>query len=125
MLGWHISVYRQERGGTAPAERDTKAGPRLAVWQGDLDSLKWLDELVHIGVGLNLGGNGYPMQYTAKAEHLIPQIIGGPPRAHERWVCSADDVITDKWEGRTIIDAAVIASCQPSEWLLIAAWDES
>jgi hypothetical protein len=46
MLGWHISVFRQTDGGSSPATADSKEGGRLAVWQTDVDGLKWLDELV-------------------------------------------------------------------------------
>jgi len=30
-----------------------------------------------------------------------------------------------KWEGRTVVSGAVVASFEPDEWLIIEAWDES
>jgi hypothetical protein len=29
------------------------------------------------------------------------------------------------WEGKTTIDEAALDSCDPEEWLLVEAWDES
>lgn len=125
MLGWHISVYRKPFGRTTPAAFDTKAGVRLAVWQGDVGALQWLDDLVRTGDALGLGGDGYPFRYTARAEHIVPVILGGPPYAFQTWRRGAGDVIDPKWAGRTVVDRDAIAVCQPKEWLLIEAWDES
>jgi hypothetical protein len=125
MLGWHISVYRQPNGGTTPADPDALLGSRLAVWQGGLGVLSWFGELVNDGDAIDLGGNGYPTRYTARAEHLIPRIVGGPPGAREHWLRESDDVVDERWLGRTVIDSAVVADCNPDEWLLVVAWDES
>jgi hypothetical protein len=123
MLGWHISIYRQTDGGASPATKESAEGTRLAVWQTGLGGLDWLDELVKAGRAVYLGGNGYPFRYTATAEHLIPRVVDEPPRAHQVWVHEPDDIFTEKWGGRTVIDHA--AACQPEEWLLVEAWDES
>ena len=125
MLGWHISVYRKTADRTTPATIDADAGPRLAVWQGGIGALKWLDDLVGDSDALNLGGNGYPFRYTATSEHIVPVMLGGPPDAIERWRRDAGDVIDPKWAGRTVLDVSAIDACQPGEWLLIEAWDES
>jgi hypothetical protein len=113
MLGWHISVYRQDD------------GTRLAVWQTGLDGLRWLDELVTAGQAIDLGGDGYPRRYTAAAEVLVPRIIDHPPEARTTWVSGAGDILTSKWEGKTVIDAVAAAQCPPGESLLVEAWDES
>ena len=125
MLGWHISVFRQTNGGASPAIAESQHGARLAVWQTGLGGLDWLEELVQAGKAISLGGSGYPCRYTATAEHLIPRIIETPPGARTVWVCGAGDIITDKWEGKTVIDREAAAQCHPSEWLLVEAWDES
>lgn len=125
MMGWHISVHRQANGGSAPAMADSKEGARIAVWQADLEGLEWLNELVADGKAIDLGGNGYPNHYTAKAEYLLPPIVDGPPEARRRWVCGPDDVLGAAWEGRTVIDRAVADDCRMDEWLLVVAWDES
>jgi len=46
MLGWHVSVYRQQDGGKSPATWESAEGACLAVWQTDWDGLKWFDDLV-------------------------------------------------------------------------------
>jgi hypothetical protein len=125
MLGWHISVYRQEDGGAAAATAGSSRGTRLAVWQTGLHGLEWLDELVKSGKAINLGGNGYPLRYTATAEVLVPRIIEKPPEARTPWTSGAGDILTDKWEGKTVIDCAAADECRSEEWLLVEAWDES
>lgn len=125
MLGWHISIYRQRDGGSSPASAESPEGTRLAVWQTGLGGLDWLDELVIAGKAIDLGGKGYPCRYSATAENLIPHIIDEPPHANRVWVSGKDDILTNKWEGKTVIDREVIAACRPDEWLLVEAWDES
>jgi hypothetical protein len=72
-----------------------------------------------------LGGDGYPSQYTATAKHLIPLFIDGPPQARFAWVREESDIITETWDGRTVIDRGAVARCGADEWLLLEAWDES
>jgi hypothetical protein len=125
MLGWHIAVYRQENGGERPAAFEEPRGERIAVWQTRLGGCRWIDRLAEQGHAIDLGGNGYPNRYTATAKHLLPVITAGPPDARERWVAGADDVLTEKWDGTTVVDSQRAAACRPDEWLLIEAWDES
>lgn len=125
MLGWHISIYRQADGGASPVTAESNRGPRLAVWQTGLGGLDWIQELVKAGKAFDLGGNGYPCRFTATAEHLIPRLDDGPPKARQIWAFGEHDVLTEKWEGKTVIDRAASAVCRPDEWLLIEAWDES
>jgi hypothetical protein len=125
MLGWHISVYRQADGGASPATAESVRGERVAVWQTGLGGLDWVYELVEAGRALHLGDNGYPYWYTATAENLIPRIEAGPPEANLVWRYDEGDILTDKWEGKTVIDRAATAACRPDEWMLIEAWDES
>ena len=75
--------------------------------------------------GDDLGGNGYPCLFTATAKHLLPQIIAERPGAHLIWTTEAGDIITEEWEGRTVIDHSAVKACRPGEWLLVVAWDES
>jgi hypothetical protein len=125
MLGWHISIYRQTDEGASPATAESATGKRLAVWQTGLGGLDWIDELAKQGKAIDLGGNGYPLRYTATAEHLIPRIIDNPPKALSTWMCGESDVLTEKWEEKTVVDRAAAADCDPNEWLLVEAWDES
>ena len=125
MLGWNIGIYRQADNGASPATADSPTGTRLAVWQTGLGGLDWINELVKAGQAINLGGYGYPCRYTATAENLLPRIIEGPPGARSAWSFGLYDRLTEKWEGKTVIDRTAAADCRPDERLLIEAWDES
>jgi len=124
MTGWNIGVFKQRDDGASPATEQSR-GARLAVWQTGFRGLDWLEELVNAGKAINLGGIGFPCRYTATAEHLIPRIIDTPPEARAHWIYQAGDIITDKWEGKTVVDREAAAQCRPDEWLLVEAWDES
>ena len=122
MLGWHISVFRQEDGGSSPASVDSKRHKRLAVWQAGFRGLEWLDELVKNGQATDLGGDGDPRCFTAQAEHLIPRILTGPPEANPVWGSGPDDIFDfSQREVKTVIDRGVVSECRPDEWLLIVA----
>ena len=125
MLGWCISVHRQEDGGASPATAESSRGARLAIWQAGLGGRDWLDELAKTGKAIDLGGNGYPYRYTATAEHLLKPVTEGPPGAHTSWLFGPYNILMDNWEGKTVIDHAAVAQCRPDEWLLVTAWDES
>lgn len=125
MLGWHISVFRQATNFEEPPSFESDRGARIAVWQAGLDGLNWVDELIEEGKASLLGGNGYPVRFTARASAVIPIVKGGPPHARKSWVSDPGDVLTSKWEGKTTIDEEVANNCAPSEWLIIEVWDES
>lgn len=125
-IGWNIGVYRQRNDGQAPATFGSQAGPRLAVWQTGLCGLDWIEELVKQNKAISLGGTGYPLEFTAIAENIIPMILNGePPNAYPVWIFDYGDIILPGWLGKTTKDQSVMNECQPHEWLLIRAWDES
>jgi hypothetical protein len=124
-LGWHISVYRQQNDGSAPAAFGAPHGARLAVWQTGLSGLDWLDDLVNQHKAIDLGGNGYPMEYTAMASYIIPRLHGDPPLAKAVWTFDEGDIITPEWLGKTTKDTEAMDACCPDEWLIVQAWDES
>ena len=125
MLGWHISVYRQEGDGSKPEAFETPRGVRIAVWQAELRGLDWVEQLIGEGKATHLGGNGYPFRFAAQAALVLPIFTDGPPEAREPWVTDPGDVLTSKWKGKTTIDEEAVKSCEPGEWLIIEAWDES
>jgi hypothetical protein len=125
MLGYHISVYRQIDGGSSPATKTSPEGRRIAVWQTGLGGLEWLNKLTSEGHAIAFPGGGYPDRYTAQARHIIPQLLGGPPDARPVWGYGANDVLSDKWAGKTVIEREAAEACSADEWLLIEAWDES
>lgn len=126
MLGWHISIYRQAQGGASPATFDTETSERLAVWQTGLHGLDWIDALVARGLVVDLGGNGYPLRYTARLRELIGDVRKGPPLANKTWGAGVGDIIDfSKWPGKTTLDEKALAGCSPDEWVVVQAWDES
>jgi len=125
MLGFPVSVYRQQDDGVTPPTFETPEGIRLAVWQTDHSGLSWLNDLVDSGEAVNLGGMGYPFRYAARAERLLPRLTMGPPRARDVWLLQPGDTVTKEWAGRTVVDGAGLEACCHDEWLLIEAWDES
>jgi hypothetical protein len=122
-LGWMISVYRQSNGGSTPASFGTQQGDRLAVWQTGPVGIRWLDELVEQQKAVHLGGNGYPIRYTATAADVVPRIRDDPPGAKPVWTHDPGDIVTSDWLGKTtyFFEGAMRAD----EWLIVEAWDES
>jgi hypothetical protein len=125
MMGWHISVYRQPDGGHSSATSESPAGTRLAVWQTDAYGLQWLHELAKAGNAIYLGGDGYPVCFTATAEYILPRILDQPPMARDTWIIGEGTVDPDVWVGKTLIDRDAARQCRFDEWLEIVAWDES
>lgn len=125
MLGWHISIYRQQNEGTQPASYRADHGTRLAVWQTGVSGLDWLDALVKESKAIQLARNGYPTEYTAMAKDIVEHLRGDPPHANVAWTCGPDDVIMPGWAGKTVKDGPAIDACRPDEWLIVQAWDES
>lgn len=125
MLGWNIGVYRQTENVTLPATVISQVGVRLAVWQTGFEGVDWIDKLVKENKVIDLGGNGYPNRYTVTANNIIPFIKNNPPLAKDVWSSDEGDILTEKWEGKTVLDQSEIEKCPPDEWLIVDAWDES
>jgi hypothetical protein len=49
----------------------------------------------------------------------------GLPHERPSWRSDPGDILSDRWLGRTTINHDTLARCDPDEWLLIEAWDES
>jgi hypothetical protein len=125
MLGWHISVYRQQNDNSSPALFGAAHGTRLAVWQTGLGGLDWIYELVEQQKAINLGGNGYPLEFTAMMAYLKERLLDGPPGAKAVWTHDSTDILLPTWLGKTTMDLEALDACRPDEWMLIQAWDES
>ncbi len=109
-MGWDIRVYRQRDGNLSPAKADAPARQLLAEWH--TGGLNWLDELMKTGQAIDLGGDGYPLTYTAIAECVIPHM--------ER-----EDEFSHKLFGKPAADRLALAQCRLDEWLIVEAWDSS
>lgn len=125
MIGWNISIHRQNDGGDHPASFNSLYGHSLAVWQTGLRGCEWLDDLVQRSRAVDLGGNGYPSRYTSKAKEIVPMLVPKPPFARDVWHYDPGDILTEKWHGKTFMDHQGLAKCASEEWLLIEVWDES
>lgn len=44
---------------------------------------------------------------------------------HDSISCGPTDILSEKWEGKTVVDRLAAAACREEEWLLVEAWDES
>jgi len=99
---------------------------RLAVWQAGSSGVDWLDELGAQGAAARTRRGGYPDSYRIRAKAVRARIEEGLPDENKTWILSADSVIvSDRYLGRRSVDHDAIARCDPDEWLLIQAWDES
>ena len=85
---------------------------------------KWLDDLAARGIATALGGNGYPLRYTVPASALVAVLKHGPPEHSGPLVLGDDYVVPAGWTGKVQIDMASSDSLDPSEILLVEAWDQ-
>jgi hypothetical protein len=126
MLGWEIQVYKQADGGNLPAKPESERGNSIASWLTEMNGLNWIEDLVKVGKAIDLGGNGYPLTFTATAEDLIPPLVQGPPQALETFhLCEALSALANRDPETTVTGLVESAGCRMGEWLLIHAWDQS
>ena len=119
MIGWEIQVLKQADGGYAPSTMESERGSLLAVWlTSDAGALRWLDNLAIAGKAIALGGNGYPIRFTAAADNLIPLIIRQPVRAMSSQLC---DGLRNASVLQTVPELLTAANCRTGEWLLVEA----
>jgi hypothetical protein len=126
MLGWDVIVYKQADGGNSPANSESERGNSIAAWLTEMNGLNWLEALVKAGNAMDLGGNGYPLAFTATAEDLIPRFVQGPPLALKTlYLCEALSALANRDSETTVTGLVESAGCRMGEWLLIHAWDQS
>ncbi len=87
----------------APMDRST-----CQIWKGDRFGRRWL-----------------PLAIFDPSWPYHPQILDGPPEANEVWIRGPEDIVNEKWDGKTVIDVAAANECKIGEWLLVQVWDES
>lgn len=113
MLGWKIYIKK---------EPDNL----IASWQVGLGGLAWIDELIKAGLIKDLGGNGYPNKYSARAEVILPKIYPNPPEHMNSIPVMGDDYIlsgNDTWDVK--FEEVEIMKCRSEDTLMIEAWDMS
>jgi hypothetical protein len=116
MLGWKIYITQ---------ESSPDKSKSLMSWSTGIGGLDWLDQLVKDGLAQDLGGNGYPSKYSAKAAVLLPRVVPALPSHEGKPVIGDDYVLEGKEHWGIVIDQSKIDACGPDEILLIDAWDES
>ena len=84
----------------------------------------WVDRLVADGQATMLIGGGYPRKYTVKTRD-VASLLPAPPEARERWVHGAEDIVDERWAGKTTVEDTTASACADDEWLILEAWDES
>jgi hypothetical protein len=113
MLGWQVYIKQ---------ESDTL----IASWCVGIGGLDWLDELVKQGLAEDLGGNGYPCKYSAKAEVILPKILTSPPINENAKPTLGDNYIIDtkdSWDVK--INQEEINKSHPFATLIVECWDLS
>lgn len=120
MLGWWILVSLQ-----TPDERKASiAGGKpfvMAQWETGLSGRDWIQRIVESGEITPVHTGGYPDQYTAKAQHILPLIAHGPAP----YSLSPDIVGKLRRIAEVIIVPELIESCSPEQMLTIETWDLS
>jgi len=122
MLGWDFSVYplRFMDGPGQPRKDAT-----LATWETGLGGLDWVEELARRGRAVSLGGNGYPFRFVLTAAELRPILETGLPRPTGPAVVGDDYFKPADWLGRAKINLPALRQLDPSDLLVVEAWDQS
>jgi len=124
VIGFEIFVYRADLV-SDPAANWPEEQALLVSWLvGGFHGLDWIDNLTKAGKANDLGGNGYPLRYTALAKDLLPIITNGIPRPAGPPIIGDEYYLPAGWIGKPEICEAL--SAIPSDQvLLINAWDQS
>ena len=116
MLGWKIYITQ---------ESSTDKSEYLMIWSAGIGGLDWLDQLVKDGLAQDLGGNGYPDRYSAKAAVILPMVVPVLPNYEGKFVIGDDYVLAGGEHWGIKLNQSKIDACSPEETLIIEAWDES
>ena len=122
MLGFDIEIYKFTDGMDITSNKIDK--PILARWSsGGFRGLDWIENLVSEAKAEDLGGNGYPLYYKAKAQFILEALALDVPKNKDQTIIGDDYVMQSDW--RSDIDTSKIAKCDPDQQLIVEAWDLS
>jgi hypothetical protein len=122
MLGFDIEIYKFTDGMDITSLKIDK--PILARWSsGGFRGLDWIESLVSEAKAEDLGGNGYPLYYKAKAQFTLEALALDVPKNKGQTIIGDDYVMPSDW--RSEIDTSKIAKCDPDQQLIVEAWDLS
>ncbi len=122
MIGYSISVYEFVEGmDITSISNDNEA---LATWTtGGFGGLDWINDLVSEAKAEDLGGEGYPFYYKAKAQVVLQALATDTPKNKEQTIMDDENAMTSDWQSK--IDTSEIAKLKPNQQLIIEAWDLS
>jgi hypothetical protein len=122
MLGFDIEIYKFTDGMDITSLKIDK--PILARWSsGGFRGLDWIENLVSEAKAEDLGGNGYPLYYKAKAQFILEALALDIPKNKGQTIIGDDYVMPSDW--RSEINTSKIAKCDPDQQLIVEAWDLS
>ena len=122
MLGYDIEIYKFTDGMNITSNKIDKHV--LARWtSGGFGGLDWIENLVSEAKAEDLGGNGYPLYYKAKALFILEALTRDTPKNKDQTIIGEDYVMSSDW--RSGIDLSMIEECDPNQQLIIEAWDLS
>ena len=122
MLGFDIEIYKFTDGMDITSLKIDK--PILARWSsGGFRGLDWIENLVSEAKAEDLGGNGYPLYYKAKAQFILEALALDVPKNKGQTIIGDDYVMPSDW--RSDIDTSKISKCDPDQQLIVEAWDLS
>ena len=122
MLGWEIMIFRgaNRRPFDVPG-----SGSLVARWMTGLGGTRWLDRLAEQGGAVVLGGDGYPCRYVLTVGALLSTLKSGTPKAEGSAVVGDDYYLPSNWTGSNSLELEVLQAAQPTEMLVVEAWDQS
>ena len=122
MLGFDIEIYKFTDGMDITSLKIDK--PILARWSSaGFRGLDWIENLVSEAKAEDLGGNGYPLYYKAKAQFILQALALDVPKNTGQTIIGDDYVMPSDW--RSEIDTSKIEECAPDQQLIVEAWDLS
>ena len=122
MLGFDIEIYKFTDGMDITSLKIDK--PILARWSsGGFRGLDWIENLVSEAKAEDLGGNGYPLYYKAKAQFILEALALDVPKNKGQTIIGDDYVMPSDW--RSDIDTSKISKCDPDQQLIVEAWELS
>ncbi len=122
MIGYSIAIYEFVEGMDITSISNDKEA--LATWtSGGFGGLDWIDNLVRESKAEDLGGNGYPLYYKAKAQFILEALALDVSKNKSQTIIGDDYLMPSDWPSE--IDTSKIAKCEPNQQLILEAWDLS
>jgi hypothetical protein len=119
MLGWQVYIRTLNQSVSNDRRQD------IVSWTTSVGGLSWIDDLVKSGNAVALGGNGYPLRYSIKAEVLRSILFKGLPSHNSPSIVGDDYFLPEGFNGSLQINKDMLNGFAHDEELIITAWDLS